>query len=123
MSVIIQSIIKTNPMGRWYIELIDPNEEDTEERVVCLDIYEYAQKIEVIAEEYGNDIEVAWESEENVTPMQINEVRQQIMAYDAEQSGHLTGESTQRNLWSRDTFFLLHEVHHPHRLASAALWT
>jgi hypothetical protein len=89
MSVIIQSIIKTNPMGRWYIELIDPNEEDTEERVVCLDIYEYAQKIEVIAEEYGNDIEVAWESEENVTPMQINEVRQQIMAYDAEQEAKM----------------------------------
>ena len=85
MSVVIQSIIKTNPMGRWYIELIDPNEEDTAERVVCLDIYEYAQKMEAIAEEYGNDIEVSWESEENVTPIQINEVRQQIMAYDAEQ--------------------------------------
>ena len=85
MSVVIQSIIKTNPMGRWYIELIDPNEEDTVERVVCLDIYEYAQKMEVIAEEYGNEIDVAWESEENVTPVQINEVRQQIMAYEAEQ--------------------------------------
>ncbi len=85
MSVVIQSIIKTNPMGRWYIELIDPNEEDTEKREVCLDIYEYAQKIEVIAQEYGNEIEVAWESEENVTPVQINEVRQQIMAYEAEQ--------------------------------------
>ena len=85
MSVVIQSIIKTNPMGRWYIELIDPNEEDREERVVCLDIYEYAKKIEVISQEYGNDIEVAWESDENVTPIQINEVRQQIMAYDAEQ--------------------------------------
>ena len=89
MSVIIQSIIKTNPMGRWYIELIDPNEEDTVERVVCLDIYEYAKKMEVIAEEYGNDIEVAWESEENVTPIQINEVRQQIMAYDAEQEAKM----------------------------------
>jgi len=85
MSVVIQSIIKTNPMGRWYIELVDPNEEDIEERVVCLDIHEYAQKIEVIAEEYGNEIDVAWESEENVTPVQINEVRQQIMAYEAEQ--------------------------------------
>ncbi len=89
MSVVIQSIIKTNPMGRWFIELIDPNEEDTEERVVCLDIYEYAQKMEAIAEEYGNDIEVSWESEENVTPIQINEVRQQIMAYDAEQEAKM----------------------------------
>ena len=89
MSVVIQSIITTNPMGRWYIELIDPNEEDTAERVVCLDIYEYAQKMEAIAEEYGNDIEVSWESEENVTPIQINEVRQQIMAYDAEQEAKM----------------------------------
>jgi len=85
MSVVIQSIIKTNPMGRWYIELIDPNEEETEDRMICLDIQEYVQKIEVIAEDYGNDMEIAWESEENVTPVQINEVRQQIMAYEAEQ--------------------------------------
>lgn len=89
MSVVIQSIIKTNPMGRWYIELIDPNEEDTEERVVCLDIYEYAKKMEAIAQEYGNDIEVAWESEENVTPIQINEVRQQIVSYEAEQEAKM----------------------------------
>ncbi len=85
MSVVIQSIIKTNPAGRWYIELIDPNEADTQERNVCLDIYEYAQKMEVITQKYANEIEVAWESQENVTPVQINEVRQQIMAYDAEQ--------------------------------------
>ncbi len=89
MSVIIQSIIKTNPMGRWYIELIDPNEEETEERMICLDIQEYAQKIETISEDYGNDMEIAWESEENVTPIQINEVRQQIMAYEAEQEAKM----------------------------------
>jgi hypothetical protein len=89
MSVIIQSIIKTNPMGRWYIELIDPNEEETEDRMICLDIHEYAQKIEAISEDYGNDMEIAWESEENVTPLQINEVRQQIMAYEAEQEAKM----------------------------------
>ena len=89
MSVVIQSIIKTNPMGRWYIELIDPNEEETEERVVCLDIHEYAQKIEAISEEYANDMEVSWESAEDVTPLQINEVRQQIMAYEAEQEAKM----------------------------------
>ena len=76
-------------MGRWYIELIDPNEEDTADRMICLDIQEYAQKVEAIAEEYGNDMEIAWESEENVTPLQINEVRQQIMAYDAEQEAKM----------------------------------
>ena len=89
MAVIIQSIIKTNPMGRWYIELIDPNEEETADRMICLDIQEYAQKIETISEDYGNDMEIAWESEENVTPIQINEVRQQIMAYEAEQEAKM----------------------------------
>ena len=84
MAVIIQSIIKTNPMGRWYIELIDPNEEETADRMICLDIQEYAQKVETISEDYGNDMEIAWESAEDVSPLQINEVRQQIMAYEAE---------------------------------------
>ncbi len=89
MSVIIQSIIKTNPMGRWYIELIDPNEEETADRMICLDIQEYAQKVETISEDYGNDMEIAWESAEDVTPLQINEVRQQIMAYEAEQEAKM----------------------------------
>lgn len=89
MSVVIQSIIKTNPMGQWYIELIGPNEENTQEKIVCLNIYEYAQKMEVITQKYSDEVEVAWESEENVTPAQINEVRQQIMAYDAEQEAKM----------------------------------
>ena len=89
MSVVIQSIIKTNPMGRWYIELVDPNEEETADRMICLDIQEYAQKVETISEDYGNDMEIAWESAEDVTPLQINEVRQQIMAYEAEQEAKM----------------------------------
>ncbi|NOR56255.1 MAG: hypothetical protein GQ531_08610 [Sulfurovum sp.] len=84
--IVIESIIKSNALGRWYIELEDTmKEEDLEHRVVCLDINEYAEKIEIIGAEYGGDIEVAWSSEENVSPEQINEVRAQIMAYEAEQ--------------------------------------
>ena len=82
--VVIESVIKSNPPGRWYIELTDSMKEEGEDRVVCLDINEYAQKIEMMGEEYGGDVEVAWSSEENVTPEQINEVRMQIMAYEAE---------------------------------------
>ncbi len=82
--VVIESVIKSNPLGRWYIELTDSMKEEGEDRVVCLDINEYAQKIEMMGEEYGGDVEVAWSSEENVTPEQINEVRMQIMAYEAE---------------------------------------
>jgi hypothetical protein len=82
MSVIINSTIKSNPLGRWYIELNDTTEE--EHMVICLDINEYAVKIEEIGAEYGGDIEVVWSAEDNVTPEQINEVRMQMNAYEAE---------------------------------------
>jgi len=84
--VVIESVIKTNPMGRWYIELNDTTKEENEEqdRVICLDINEYSQKVEVMGQEYGGEIEIAWSTEDNVSPAQINEVRQQIMAYEAE---------------------------------------
>lgn len=80
--VVIESVIKSNPLGRWYIELSDTMKEESME--ICLDIHEYAQKIEMMGEEYGGEVEVAWSTEDNVTPAQINEVRQQIMAYEAE---------------------------------------
>ena len=80
--VVIESVIKTNPLGRWYIELSDTMKEESME--ICLDINEYAQKVEMMGEEYGGEVEVAWSTEDNVTPAQINEVRQQIMAYEAE---------------------------------------
>ena len=84
--VVIESVIKTNALGRWYIELSDTMKEDTEEngRIICLDINEYAQKVEMMGEEYGGEVEVAWSSDEGVTVEQINEVRHQIMAYEAE---------------------------------------
>ena len=84
--VVVESVIKTNPMGRWYIELSDTMKEDTEEngRIICLDINEYAQKIEMMGKEYGGEVEVAWSSDDGVSLAQINEVRQQIMAYEAE---------------------------------------
>jgi hypothetical protein len=91
MSVIIESVIKSNPVGRWYIALSDTTEEDSLE--VCLDIYEYAEKIEKMGEEYGGDVEVVWSSDDNVTPEQINEVRMQIIAYEAEQEALKEKES------------------------------
>ena len=80
--VVIESVIKTNPLGRWYIELSDTMKEKSME--ICLDINEYAQKVEMMGEEYGGEVEVAWSSDEGVSVEQINEVRQQIMAYEAE---------------------------------------
>ena len=79
---VIESVIKTNPVGRWYIELSDTTKEEKKE--ICLDIKEYAQKIELMGEEYNGEVEVAWSTDEGVSVEQINEVRQQIMAYEAE---------------------------------------
>jgi hypothetical protein len=86
MSVIIQSTIKTNPLGRWYLELKDTTEENSME--ICLDIDEYAEKIEIIGLEYGGDIEVAWQSDDNVTEIQIHEVRMQMNEYQAKQEAN-----------------------------------
>ena len=82
--VVIESIIKTSPLGRWYIELTDTAKEDAES-IFCLDVYEYAEKIEEMGKEYGEEVEVLWSSDEGVTPEQINEVRMQMNAYEAEQ--------------------------------------
>ena len=87
---IIESVIKSNAAGRWYIELFDSmKEDDPENRVICLDVFEYAQKVELMGAEYNGEVEIAWSSDDNVTPAQINEVRQQMMAYEAEQQANL----------------------------------
>lgn len=79
--VVIESVIKTNPLGRWYIELSDTMKEDSME--ICLDIEEYALKIDMMGKEYGDEVEVSWSNDDGVSLTQINEVRQQIMAYEA----------------------------------------
>ena len=87
---LIESVIKSNAAGRWYIELFDSmKEDDPKNRVICLDVFEYAEKIELMGAEYNGEVEIAWSSDDNVTPAQINEVRQQMMAYEAEQEANL----------------------------------
>jgi flagellar biosynthesis chaperone FliJ len=84
--IVIESVIQTNALGRWYIELSDTMKEESVEDnlMICLDINEYAQKIELMGKEYDGEVEVTWSSGEGVTVEQINEVRQQIMTYEAE---------------------------------------
>ena len=69
-------------MGRWYIELSDTTKKESIE--MCIDIQDYARKVEKMGAGYGGDVEVAWSSDDNVTPAQINEVRMQIMIYESE---------------------------------------
>jgi len=92
MAAIFESTIKTSPIGRWYIELVDTQKPD-DEPVVVLDVYEYADKIEEMGKLYGDDVEVIWSSDEGVTPEQINEVRMQMNAYEAEQEAKRNGDA------------------------------
>ena len=92
MAGMIESTIKTSPLGRWYIELVDTMKEG-EEPIVCLDVFEYADKVEALGKEYGDAVEVIWSSDEGVTPEQINEVRMQMNAYEAEQEAKKNGEA------------------------------
>ncbi len=91
--VVIESVIKTSPLGRWFIELTDTQKPE-EEPVFCMDVYEYADKIEEMGKEYGADVEVMWSSDDGVTPEQINEVRMQMNAYEAEQEAKRNSEAT-----------------------------
>ncbi len=81
-AALFESIIRSNPVGKWYIELIDTSEEGRRE--FCLDIDEYAQKIEDMGAEYGGDIEVVWRADEDVSEQQLNEVRMQMAKYQQE---------------------------------------
>jgi len=90
---VIESVIKTSPLGRWFIELTNTSNESAEP-VFCMDVYEYAEKIEEMGKAYGDDVEVTWSSEDNVTPEQINEVRMQMNAYEAEQEAKRNADVT-----------------------------
>ncbi|WP_294952419.1 hypothetical protein [Sulfurovum sp.] len=92
MAGIFESVIRTSPLGRWYIEVTDTMKENAEPEI-CLDVYEYADKIEELGKEYGGAVEVIWSSDDNVTPEQINEVRMQMNAYEAEQEAQKDGEA------------------------------
>jgi len=88
----IESVIKTSPLGRWYIELTDTMKDD-EEAIICMDVFEYADKVEEMGKEYDGVVEVIWSSEDSVTPEQINEVRMQMNSYEAEQEAKKNGET------------------------------
>jgi len=93
-AIILETVIKSNPIGRWYLEIRDSEEDRTE---VCLDLDEYAQKIEDMGAIYGGDVEVAWAAEENVTEIQINEVRQAMMVYEQKLQEEQTGQNNSDN--------------------------
>ncbi len=89
MSAIFEAVIKSYPNGKWYIELRDL---DGDREVECLSVEDFSKALEEWGADYGHDVQVAWSQEENVTPVQVHEVRMEMMAYEAkmnEESGEL----------------------------------
>jgi len=72
MAVIFTSVIKNDKKGGWFIELTDTMDNRIE---WCLNLEEYAQKIEQMGADYGNDIEVKWSSDSDVHPASLDELR------------------------------------------------
>jgi len=78
---IFTSIIKSTPDNSWYIELSDMSKENHIE--ICNSIEEYADKIELMGQEYDEEIKVEWSNDDNITLSQIDEVRKEMMEYEA----------------------------------------
>ncbi len=73
MSVIFTSTIKIDENKSWYIELKDMVDERVEN---CIDLEEYAQKVEEFGADYGGQIDkVNWYKDDNVPPHVMDEIR------------------------------------------------
>ncbi|OPX26891.1 MAG: hypothetical protein B1H07_03220 [Campylobacteraceae bacterium 4484_166] len=73
-----EAILKNKATDGWYIELTDTMENKT---VKCDDLDIFSQNIEKMGAEYGNDIEVVWSQDEDVSPEYAQELRVSMMAY------------------------------------------
>ncbi|NOX14722.1 MAG: hypothetical protein GXP61_01600 [Epsilonproteobacteria bacterium] len=78
MAVNFIATIKENGLGGWCIELKDT----LDDRVaVCENISVFEDAIEQMGDDYGGDIEVQWEKDDNVTPVHFEEVKLEISKY------------------------------------------
>ena len=72
------SNIKENGLGGWCIELIDTV---SKRKVICNNIKEYEDAIAQMGDDYGSEIEVTWQKDDNVTVLHMEEVRIEISKY------------------------------------------
>jgi hypothetical protein len=90
MAVIFTSTIKMDDNNKWYIELKDMVDQRVE---VCLDMEEYANKVQELGDDYGGNIDaVNWYKDDNVPERVMDEIRQKM----ADQKASIedeTGES------------------------------
>jgi len=78
MAVKFISTIKENGLGGWYIELVDTVDG---RKVACDNLNEYEDAIEKMGDDYGGDIEVEWQKDDNVTNAHMEEVRMEMAKY------------------------------------------
>lgn len=82
MSVVFESRIKCNRIGKVYIELKDLVDGRVE---ICDDIDDYAKKIEELGSDYGGQIdEVKWFVDDNVPQEEIDKIRISMDKYKQE---------------------------------------
>ena len=75
MAVKFISHVEADGIGGWYIKLKDTLEDN---EVICKDLDEYKIKLEEMAAEYGNDIEVQWKRSKLLTPANIQEIQEKM---------------------------------------------
>ena len=61
---------------------------EDEESIVCMDVFEYADKVEEMGKEYDGAVEVMWSSDDSVTPEQIYGVGILFFYYTKEINGY-----------------------------------
>jgi hypothetical protein len=77
MSVIkIISYVSNSNNGLWNIKLTDTFENIS---VICNDITEYKEKLQDMASDYGNDIEVIWERAKDLSPKNIEFIQNEML--------------------------------------------
>ena len=69
------SYVEQDGIGNWFIKLKDTFDNT---QVICKDLDEYKIKLEDMAAEYGNDIEVQWVRSRNLSPANIQDLQEKM---------------------------------------------
>jgi hypothetical protein len=81
MSVILKANIEEDK-NNWIIHITDTSD-NTE--VICDSLEDFSIKIEEMGSEYGNDVEVVWSKNPDVTDEHFKEIHTQMAKYKEEE--------------------------------------
>ena len=69
------SYVEQDGLGNWYIKLTDTFDNA---EVICKNLDEYKIRLEDMAAEYGNDIEVQWIRSKDLNPANIQDLQDKM---------------------------------------------